>query len=161
MAESETRNRLRDHVKNNLPSNISSWSTDLIDTIGIRKVLTAPAELVRTEWSLCSLSDAELSRIDELVRICSLPCVDFSTVEEIPYHNDRPYRQWVQEWFPRIKVQELKLYVYFFFQINVECIRQLSCFMVLIVGYTLHHVKRMGTLFSEDYGGRLTKISVS
>nr|XP_011436776.2 uncharacterized protein LOC105334869 [Crassostrea gigas] len=110
MSESETRNRLRDHVENNLPSNTSSWSTDLIETIGIRKVLTTPAELVRTEWSLCSLSDAELSRIDELVRICSLPCVDFSTVEEIPYYNARPYRQWVQEWFPKIKVNELKLF---------------------------------------------------
>lgn len=121
MSESETRNRLCGHVENNLPSNTSSWSTYLIDTIGIRKVLTTPAELVQTEWSLCSLTDAELSRIDELVRICSLPCVDFSTVEEIPYGNARPYRQWVQEWFPKIKVNELKLYVHFF-QINVQCI---------------------------------------
>lgn len=116
MSESETRNRLRDHhhVENNLPSNTSSWSTDLIETIGIRKVLTTPAELVRIEWSFCSLSDAELSRIDELARICSLPCVNFSTVEKIPYDYARPYRQWVQEWFPKIKVNELKLYVHFF-----------------------------------------------
>lgn len=70
-------------------------SDTVIDTIGIRKVLTTPAELVRSEY--------------ELVRIFSLPCVDFSTTEEIPYGNARPYRQLVKECFPKIKVKELKL----------------------------------------------------
>lgn len=156
MAESEARNHLRNHVNNNLPKNRRFWSTDLIDTIGIRKVLTTPTELVRTEWSLCSLSDTELSRIDELVRICSLPCVDFSTVEEIPYYNARPYRQWVQEWFPKIKVKELKLYVHVFRKI-LHLTTQL--FYGFNRRYTVHHMKLRGTLFGEGYGGRLLRFN--
>ena len=42
---------------NDLPSNTSSWSLNLIDKFGIRKVLTDPFELVRDEWSLCNLTD--------------------------------------------------------------------------------------------------------
>lgn len=95
--------------ENEFPSNTSSWSIGLIDKFGIRKVMTNPFELIRTEWSLCNLTDAELARVDEIVKICSLPCVDFNSLEEIPYDNTKPYKQWVQEWFPKTTVKELKL----------------------------------------------------
>lgn len=96
--------------ENEFPSNTSSWSIGLIDKFGIRKVMTNPFELIRTEWSLCNLTDAELARVDEIVKICSLPCVDFNSLEEIPYDNTKPYKQWVQEWFPKTTVKELKLF---------------------------------------------------
>lgn len=57
--------------ENEFPSNTSSWSIGLIDKFGIRKVMTNPFELIRTEWSLCNLTDAELARVDEIVKICS------------------------------------------------------------------------------------------
>ena len=94
---------------NDLPSDTSSWSLNLIDKFGIRKVLTDPFELVRYEWSLCNLTDDEVFRIDEIVKICSLPCIDFYSLEEIPFENSKLYKQWVQEWFPKTTVKELKL----------------------------------------------------
>ena len=94
---------------NDLPNDTSSWSLNLIDKFGIRKVLTDPFELVRYEWSLCNLTDDEVLRIDEIVKICSLPCIDFYSLEEIPFENSKLYKQWVQEWFPKTTVKELKL----------------------------------------------------
>lgn len=92
MFESEIRNCFCDYVENNLLSNMSFWLIDLIEMIGIRKVLIILVELVWIEWLLCSLFDVELLRIDEFVRICSLLCVDFSIVEEILYDYVRFYR---------------------------------------------------------------------
>ncbi|XP_062611666.1 uncharacterized protein LOC134273488 isoform X2 [Saccostrea cucullata] len=96
--------------ENAFPCNTSSWSLGLVDKLGIRKVLTNPFEQVRTEWSFSNLTDAEITRIDELVKICSLPCVDFNSLEEIPYDKSKSYKQWVQEWFPEFTIKELKLF---------------------------------------------------
>ncbi|XP_062612108.1 uncharacterized protein LOC134273907 [Saccostrea cucullata] len=97
--------------ENAFPCNTSSWTSDFVDKLGIRKVLTNPFELVRTEWSLCQMSSAELTRIDELAKMCSfMPRADCYSLEEIPYEETKCYKQWVKEWFPTITVKEFKLF---------------------------------------------------
>ena len=93
---------------NDLPSNTSSWSLNLIDKFGIRKVLTDPFKLVRSEWSVCNLTDDEVIRRDEIVKICSVPCIDFYSLDQIPFEKNKLYKQWLQEWFPKTTVKELK-----------------------------------------------------
>lgn len=78
--------------ENEFLSNMSFWFIGLIDKFGIRKVMMNLFELIRIEWLLCNLIDVELVRVDEIVKICSLLCVDFNLLEEILYDNIKLYK---------------------------------------------------------------------
>jgi hypothetical protein len=92
-----------------LPSSTCSWSADLIDKFGIKKVLKTPFDLVRTEWSFSPITEAEESRIDDIATMCSWPCMNFNSLEEIPYDSNKSFKQWVTEWFPKLTIRELRL----------------------------------------------------
>ncbi|XP_061183906.1 uncharacterized protein LOC133192075 isoform X2 [Saccostrea echinata] len=96
--------------ENEFPTSTSSWPISFIDKFGIRKVMKNPFEIVRTLWGLCILTDSEVFRIDEIVKVCNLQYIDCDSLEEIPYYDSTPYEEWVKEKFPQMSVKELKLF---------------------------------------------------
>jgi hypothetical protein len=86
--------------ENEVPSDTSQWSTELVEKLGIRKEKTDPDKILQ-KWRVCLLTESEVAAIDAIVDKTYFEELDFDSLEAVPFHINIPFKTWGIKFEPR------------------------------------------------------------